>query len=457
MKSYLHALLLFSGSLLLCQCNSDESSEPEIVNLVADINPGPASAFSTYDFKSTAANGKFYVVAKDEELDDQIRVIETDSLQISTLFIDVSGGGNASLLHAMNGEIYAAVIGSSEGDGLWKLGEGKQHTGDLKISSVFPSSFVQMKDSLYFIGQDHEHGKELRKLDDAGVSLLSEIGPADQGSNASWMIGYQDKILLTASESTYSNELYVYHSTGDSIQRFDLNPGPEPGFPSFYTIFQDTLFFAANHPEMGRELWRYDGSAVEPIDATPGSAPSSPFYFSESHDALYFIGKDSLHGRELWRYKQGKANRLTDIYPGPEDGTPRSDWRESRMATSYQGDLYFMGADAEHGEELWKFDGEQATLVADINPGESGSDPQWLTSFDDKLYFTASDPEHGTELWAYDKNGARLVRDINPGQPGSTPYYLTTYEDFLFFHAEHPDYGRELWFVETGTETLSAQ
>jgi len=222
-------------------------------------------------------------------------------------------------------------------------------------------------------------------------------------------------------------------------------------------MHRDTVFFAANHPELGRELWKYDGDTLATIDVAVGAESSSPYYFAAHQDKLFFTAKDSLHGRELWCYQQGTALRLTDIYPGPEDGTPRADWRESRMSAVYQGDLYFMGADAEHGEELWKYDGQRATLVADINPGESGSDPQWLTSFDGKLYFIASDQEHGTELWRCDENGVSLVQDINPGRLGSTPYYLTTYQDFLFFHAEHPDYGRELWAVEAGTDTLAVQ
>lgn len=457
MKSLLYALLLISGSLLLCQCNQDDTPEYELVKLVADINPGRASAFTMYDFQYAANDGKFYIVAKDEELGSQIRILESDSLQISTVFIDVSGGGSASLIHAMNGEAYAAVNGSSEGDGLWKLGEGKQHRGNLKIGSAFPSPFVQLEERLYFIGQDSEHGKELRKFDGTGVALISEIGPAEQGNNASWMVGFQDEILLTAADSSYFTELYIYHSAGDSIETKELKPGPEGSFPAFYTPFRDTLFFAANHPELGRELWKYDGDALTTVDLVPGSEGSSPYYFIDHQDALYFLAKDSLHGRELWRYQQGKASRLTDIYPGPEDGMPRSDWRKSRITAAFQDNLYFMGADAEHGEELWKFDGQQATLVADIYPGESGSDPQWLTPFDGKLYFTAKDEEHGTELWQYDGEEAQLVKDIYPDQYSSTPYYLTTFGDFLFFHAEHPDYGRELWVIEAGTNTLSAQ
>ena len=38
-------------------------------------------------------------------------------------------------------------------------------------------------------------------------------------------------------------------------------------------------------------------------------------------------------------------------------------------------------------------------LVADINPGSSGSYPIYLTAVGDTLYFVADDGVHGQELW----------------------------------------------------------
>ena len=57
--------------------------------------------------------------------------------------------------------------------------------------------------------------------------------------------------------------------------------------------------------------------------------------------------------------------------------------------------LYFSADDGVHGIEIWKYDGNRASLVADINPGIQESSPQDLTVFNHALYFGAFDGVHG--------------------------------------------------------------
>lgn len=68
--------------------------------------------------------------------------------------------------------------------------------------------------------------------------------------------------------------------------------------------------------------------------------------------------------------------QLADIAADGGDG-----WTSS-VSVLHDGSLYFVGEDADHGEELWVTDGslEGTELFADLIPGPTGSSPQWLVS-----------------------------------------------------------------------------
>ena len=157
-------------------------------------------------------------------------------------------------------------------------------------------------------------------------------------------------------------------------------------------------------------------------------------------------------GSELWSYDGNSASRVADIYSGSTNSNPK-------FLTVYDGALYFSAISSlTINIELYSYDGSTVSLAADIaDPG--GSIPQYLTVYDGKLYFsaTAKDDGRGIELWAYDGSSANLVADIWSGMSSSNPAYLTVFDNKLFFAADSGDLkGKELWSFDGSTAIREA-
>jgi ELWxxDGT repeat protein len=129
--------------------------------------------------------------------------------------------------------------------------------------------------------------------------------------------------------------------------------------------------------------------------------------------------------------------------------------------TWYNGALYFSGYDAVHGRELWKWDGTEATIVADINQGLDGSHPEYssnpgyLTVYDGHLYFAAADGLGLNNSNLYESDGTTVTElhnsaYLNVDHGGSLPNYetvnsLVVYNDILYFSETNGVYGWGLY------------
>ena len=61
-----------------------------------------------------------------------------------------------------------------------------------------------------------------------------------------------------------------------------------------------------------------------------------------------------------------------------------------------------MGNDGFTGYELWKYDGQNISQVADLNPGVNSSLPEPMSAFNNSYMFVANNGTTGTELWRLD-------------------------------------------------------
>jgi ELWxxDGT repeat protein len=201
-------------------------------------------------------------------------------------------------------------------------------------------------------------------------------------------------------------------------------------------------------------------------DLYVGSNGSNPQYPTEYQGALYFAANandgGAALGKELYKYDGSEVTLVADINQGAGWSNPGN----QTGFIEYGGDLFFSARandGVDRGYELHKYDGISVTMVADLNVGGHAS-PRNLTEFDGKLYFTANGNDGtdaiGVEFYVYDGTNVALVADINQGTGSSNADNLTLFDDAIYFAAYGDDgtteVGYELYKYDGVDVTLVA-
>jgi len=278
-----------------------------------------------------------------------------------------------------------------------------------------PEGFLTFNDALYFSANDDVHGQELWRYDGESFERLSDVNPGPGSSFPACLTIFNGDLYFAAYEPRVGIELWKYRDNGDGVVDndvslvADVNPAAmnpaltHSSFPSDLAVFGDRLYFAADDGTHGYELWACDGNNVQMVaDLAPEGEDSSPKEMIVFEGALYFAacGEDPVlgltMGRELWRYDGGEVALMADVADGQDYACPD-------YLVEYRGDLYFQATDGAGGYALWKFDGQQVSMVEDFFPegGHCGWHGSQFTALGDDLYFVSDDGIHGDELWKY--------------------------------------------------------
>ncbi len=230
-----------------------------------------------------------------------------------------------------------------------------------------------------------------------------------------------------------------------------------PNDPYFEGVSMDNLlFFLAETPGLGEELYRTNGTEVGTVllkDILPGESGSNIRFFGAIDGQVLFAAHDGVHGYELWT-SQGTSSStrmVDDLFEGSTGGFSGL----GRGHAFFQGEFYFKGNEG-NGNELFKYnaDDQEITLFRDINPNTSSSglplsgDPRLLSPGEEVMYFTANDGVNGRELWSTDgtPQGTQMVVDISEGELSTQFHQMKTFNNTVIFTANDRVHGRELWF-----------
>jgi len=321
-----------------------------------------------------------------------------------------------------------------------------------------PQLLTNVNGTVYFIASTAGAGQELWKTDgtDAGTAMVADINSGPANSSPRYLTNVSGILFFVADDGAHGRELWAVDNragTGASAAYLvkDINPYGN-SMPSNLTAVNGTLFFQAENGVNGYELFRSDGTSggttmVINADADPGVglphiADFGPIFLAAVNGVLYYryaVVIDGVYTSALWRSD------------GTESGTSQVKLAEVNGLTNVNGKLMYWEKAAASGWEPWIYDGASApTILKDINPGATGSDPWWPTyNVNGTLFFLANDGAHGTELWKSNGTsaGTVMVKDITPGAAGSYfGYPMIGIGNTLYFDVNNYGVtGTELW------------
>ncbi|WP_182867705.1 ELWxxDGT repeat protein [Stieleria mannarensis] len=324
---------------------------------------------------------------------------------------------------------------------------------------------------IYFGASDFFRGFDVWRTDgtDAGTEFVGVQTTASISSEPKHLTRVGSKLFFVAKSPEVGEELWVSDGNAfDTRVVKDINPAfvgnvPQGAAVSDLVEFNGLLYFAAFDGAESR-LWKTDGStegttyATLGIGGDPIPGPNAPSDLIKIGDTLFFTADEPGSGREVWALQAatGQATLLKDI-------DPTADLSSQPLELTPYGDrLYFSAYSPETGRELWSSDGtpEGTVLRADLYPGSAfpfSSHPEQLVVSGDKLFFLAEDPDHGVELWVIDSESddPRLVADLDEGTNSSWITSLTPFDDGVVFRRDDnfngvvgTNIGNELWISD---------
>jgi ELWxxDGT repeat protein len=191
---------------------------------------------------------------------------------------------------------------SGPGAALWYT-NGTSDPVEFPYSPATAHSLTVMGSQLFFTGSDSDHGRELwvttgDVTDAAGTAMVEDIQDGSSGSDPMYLTVLGSRIYFSADTPEYGRELWSSNGliNGTTLVR-DLNEnftGPigVSSYPKSLTVFAGSIYLYAESTD-GPLLWRVDSStSASPQSAIP--LPYAGLYYESNARRLYPSG-DKLY------------------------------------------------------------------------------------------------------------------------------------------------------------------
>lgn len=278
------------------------------------------------------------------------------------------------------------------------------------------------------------------------VELVSDIFAGTNSSYPQNLVEFNGKLYFVANTPATGAELWSFDNNQVQVVH-DIHTGIYSSSPGQLKVVsylgEEYLSFRASEPSTGSEIYLLDSSEnLSLIEFEPGGVSSPVRDYCFWNDQLILSYDDGLSGHELWKYDGTQLELVEDIRPGQYPSVPNS-------FVEFQGNLLFYASEPFYGNELYQTDGDSAWLVQDLFLGPPPSVMSQTIEyhiFNDELFYAARDTfHHGFELWKYDGTNVSLTQEISITD-NANPSFMEEYEGQLFFQAyDDPETGKELW------------
>ncbi|ATB42446.1 hypothetical protein CYFUS_007924 [Cystobacter fuscus] len=358
---------------------------------VRDINTRPVR-FPQRPSESVALGGGVALFVASDELHGT-ELWRGDGTEAGTSLVKDLAPGLASsgprLLTLAQGKVFfTAQSGGVDEFGaeeLWKT-DGTP-AGTVLVKRLFKASdlarisaMAQVGGTVFFVYGGSS--RQLWKSDgtEAGTVLLQQLASQDCACSFE-LLSTGTTLFFTGRDAANNLELWKRDGAAGAVLLKTISVNANSYLPShLLTQVGSSLFFTVD-----KALWRSDGT---PAGTVLVSTQTSRISDLEAVNGTLFLTSST----SLW-----KSNGAAPVLLRGFDDAPGS-------LTALGNALYFVGADALGGRELWTSDGTAAGTrqVKDLVPGVDGSAPQELLAWNGGLYFTASTTVGTRGLWRSD-------------------------------------------------------
>lgn len=453
----------------------------------------------------TDVNGVTYFATGSLSFPQSLDLWRTDGSAAGTRRVTDNGMAHVTEMINFNGSLYfaggrphfsAPVLYRTDGT---SNGTVQVKQSNLLATSVYPSDFVAMGDTLFFLCRNN-NGVELWRVDGGVAAMVKGIYSGSSAGISTLdvkLTNVNGTLFFKANDGTTGIELWKSDgTTAGTVLVKDTYPGAVGGLKTLNTEVDDfmnvggILYFGANDGTSGRELWRSDGTEAGTFrvkDVAAGASSSSPDQFTEFNGVLFFTANNgrlwSSDGTEAGTSYVLNSNNnpqqltvVNDALFFTTGSSPSTLWKSDgtaagterfvlqvgnnvgvnpRQLAAVGDELYLIANAIGTGPEIWRTDGSPAgtAWTGDVLASTIGT-PRYLTDVAGKLFFTAAPPSGlGIALYTSDGTGpgTRYVKDIVSESTGSQPVGLAALNDSLFFQAK--DFTQSKLWTTDGTTT----
>lgn len=187
-------------------------------------------------------------------------------------------------------------------------------------SSVTISHLTVLGALAFFSASDGVNGTELWRTDgtDAGTFMVADLNAGSGSSSPNNVTVFGNKIVFTATTSTTGRELWISDGTpAGTVLVVDLKPGSSSGLSSTagtLAVLDPFIFFRGTTDASGSELWASNGTAAgtfQVTDIKPGVTGSSIADLLPLNGTLFFTANHPTAGNELFKLVVDKC--LSDV------------------------------------------------------------------------------------------------------------------------------------------------
>ena len=239
-------------------------------------------------------------------------------------------------------------------------------------------------------------------------------------------------------------------NTGKPVLIADVNKRDLGSDPSDLLRINGILYFTAQDPINGRQLWKIDPSTNLAAEVTsfPSDANASIYDLKDINGTGYFYVSIDYKS-ELWKIDSLTGNPSPVKFPNGVS--------DISIVKNENGVLFFLASDSTNGEGFWRLDSASGTPVrlTEINPSVANSNPYEFTKFNGGLYFVPFGLGSARDLLKLDPVTGATTQVTNFGTSGNAIGFLSVVNGLLYFEVYGNDPNTsQLWKLDSNGNTV---